>query len=349
MRLAVLRTLQRQPYLDIVAMEEVDVPLREVLGQSLHPFRAGDLRTRRVGWLQRRRVSRSPGTDGLPVLRLRGLGGRAAERPGFLVYRSRTALIDLVLRRWEPGEASDALSNLVRRLRRDRHLRRADRSAEVEAFLRELEDRPGSWAESSLLVPGEDLSLDDHDWMRLQRQDGSFFARVDGEPLLLAVDHPVTVGPHRTCRRELLVCQHGDEFLHIEGATVRRYTSLHQVPASVVARFDELGRALADVAGEVFPHFELWPTFLLVVPPPSETPPGPAPVGPAWLVEPWRIPHVERLDAGLPVLEGDAAAAVLARVSDGIVLPGQRPRQVGWTAHPPGTLLVGALPFSAAG
>ncbi|NOY24649.1 MAG: hypothetical protein GXP62_02145 [Oligoflexia bacterium] len=350
MRLPVLRIIQRETHLDVVALDEHDVPLSEVLEHGLQPFRPQDVADQRMSWRNRHRGRRpaSERDEPVPRLRLRGLGGEANDQPGFLVYRSKSALIDLLLRRWEP-DGDDAVSTLIRRLRSDRRLRRGARAAQVEAFLSEVEERPEAWAESALLVPGSDLQWSDHEWLRLPRKDAVCYAHMGSLPLLLAIDHPTRIAGHPTLRRELLICHGGEELLHLDGSTLRRYTHRCQLPASVYQRFDADGVSLNDDPGQVLPLFELWPRFLLVVPDEqtqrSVTDDDRVSQGPAWLVDPWRFGHYDRFHHGLTVLEGAAAAAVLARTTDNISLPAARPRQTAWLEHPPGTLLVGALPF----
>ena len=194
-----------------------------------------------------------------------------------------------------------------------------------------------------------DLDLESWSFARLFEAPGETYLATSGFTLTVVAPQEVSVCGRTLTRQEVLSLTSADApVLHHDGHRLRRWSSLHQVPAAVLHRFDACGTAVVGGEEALVPLHDVAPSFLLEVPERTDNAPGALQGGPpwptpAWLVAAGRVPSLEdHLD--LPCLTGAAAAAVLARTTAGIYLPGNAPFDASQVLGPTGSLWVGARP-----
>ncbi len=342
-------------HLEVLEVAEIELPLEHVVHEELAPLEDAGLplqtppprrgRRGRYGYSRRHRdpvparVTLRPGRAGEP-------GGSFT---GLVVYRSRAALIDYLLNRWDPCGAGE-LDDRIRALRRSRRTV-AERRIALESLLARLDERCGP--DGPPLVEADTLDVRQHGWEPVQRDGLTCWFRGRGEALVLTIDREVTVAGVPVVGHEWLVIASGPEraALHIDRGVTRRHERYDLVPLAVRHRFDGHGRAWPPSLRGQVPLAELWPRFLVRVPDDLDAtdPVGPADpdLPPCFLVEPWRVGDPARLARDLPVIDDPAAArAVLARTLDEVYLPGNPP--VVDAPRAAGPLLVGALPLPPA-
>jgi len=264
---------------------------------------------------------------------------------GLIAYASRSALIDFLLARWAPV-GSSALDERLREIQRGRTTV-AQRRVALEAFVDKGDTcGPGP---ALPLVEADNLDLENHGWVRLDRPGHAYYCRSRSEALAVAIERTLAVGDLTVpyCEWLIVGSGHNSQVIHVDRGVTRRYSAYDRLPDAVYRRFDEHGTACSSSARGRVPMAELWPRFVLRVPDHMECNDVVADVDeslpPCFLVEPGLLSDPTRLSTDLPVIDDPAAVrAVLSRTVGGTYLPQNPP-----VAHvePPGaSLLVGALP-----
>lgn len=341
MKMPGLVVLERHPHVDVIACREVEVPLAHAVQEGLYPWLPEESGSRRR---RRQRRSRQDVLQPAPQprLHLRAQGALPArDEAGCLAHGPRTALIDFLLDRWDPG-APDFLGDVLRALPEQR----SERRIAVERALEQLESTKAPPGRRVRLVTRSDLDLDSWSYSRIYDAAVETYLSTSGFMLTVACPREVTVAGRQFTRHEILALAGPDvPVLHHDGHRLRRWTSLHQVPAAVLHRFDAHGTAVVDGEEARLPLHDLVPSFLLEVPGGCSSPASTAPrwPQPAWMVPASRVPSLED-HSELPCLTGTAAEEVLARTTSGVYLPGNAPFEAGERLGPPGSLWVGARP-----
>jgi hypothetical protein len=353
MKITGLCMREQHPHVEVLEVAELSLPLSYVVHEELASLEDTGLPVRpRPPRRGRRGRYGFGGHDPVPgpVTLADGRRGEpGGSFTGLVVHRSRSALIDYLLLRWDPC-GDDEIDDRIRVLRRSRRPL-TERRIAMEGFLTELEERCGP--ASPPLVEADTLDVRQHGWEPVQRDGRTIYFRSRSEALVLTIDREVSVAGVPVLDHEWLVVASGPDraVLHLDRGVTRRYERFDQVPRAVRHRFDGHGRAWPAATRGQVPLAELWPRFLVRVPQELDTargatPPDPA-LPPCYLVEPWRVGDPARLTADLPLIDDPAAArAVLARTVEGVYLPGNPP--VLDLSLPAGPLLVGALPLPPA-
>lgn len=344
MRMPGLVVLERHPHVDVIACREVEIPLAHAVEQGLHPWLPEETGSRRSRRRQRARQDLLR-PQPLPLLNLVARGNWPAHSEGgCLAYDARTALMDFVLDRWD-REAPDTMADVLRSL----PVEAAEQRVAMERAIEQLENTRPPPGRRVRMLARSDLDLASWHFSRLYDAPDESYLSTSGFQLTVVCAQPTTVAGRPHTRREVLTLHDADTpVLHHDGHRLRRWSSLHQVPTAVLHRFDAHGTAIVGGEEALMPLHDVTPTFLLEVPEPRGGGPRPGARAapwpqPAWLVAASRIPSLEE-QPELPLLTGPAAAAVLARTTAGVYLPGNAPFHASEVLGPPGSLWVGARP-----
>jgi len=271
-----------------LALTTEDVPLEYLLQVQVEPVTKltrspNHIRRKRRpargpwGLHHRRRIPRSMVNASLPIAPL-DIPSIDPEGPflGLLRYKSITALVQFLIRNWNPKEQdrSTPLGTMITKARRDHPEDSDAQCSDLEQRITILNEECNATGQTLPLYSTDNL----HNFHHHELSELCDLSRIhfNGEVLFMPEGSPstfyartrtISMGGHRVPVNDWLVCgDDEDKVFYSQGEHIHRVHSVDEIPEHVAEDLDKHGTLLSSLDPSLVPRFEMEPIAVLKIP-----------------------------------------------------------------------------------